>query len=190
MEPFQTRGYFMMTTLKYIREVVPEPKRSAIMRQISPETIRFAETVKPTDWYPVTRNAEVLGAIVAANEGDEEAALKDLIGTGIFAAQEATNTFLKLLMKVLTPGLFAKKLPSLYQRDNSRGRVTVEADDRRLVCRIDDAAGYRHLGPVSMGWATYALEQMGKKLQDSKIHGWSLATPDPDTVSFELHWRT
>jgi hypothetical protein len=190
MEGFQTRGYLITTTLKYVREALPEPKRSRVLERISADTIRLAETTKPSAWYPVASSVEMLDAIVAANGDDEEGARRDLINAGIFAANEATNTFLKLLMKVLTPGLFAKKLPSLYERDNSQGKVTVEADDEKLVCRMEGIAAHRNSAPMALGWATFALERMGKELETSELRGWSLATPSPDVVTFELRWKT
>lgn len=189
MEQFNTRGYMLTMTLKYVREVLDPKRREAVLAKLSPETIKFAETAKPTEWYPVARSVEIYDAIVDACNGDAALAEQDLIGIGQFGAHEASNTFLRLLMKVLTPGLFAKKLPSLYERDNSKGKVTVEVEDDRLICRIDDCKGCKHLGPISAGWAIYTLETMGKKLSQKKVHGWSLDNPDSGSVSFELIWK-
>lgn len=190
MEEFNTRGYMLTTTLKYVREAFEPKRRDAVLAKLSPETIRFAETAKATEWYPVARSVEIYDAIIDACEGDAALAEQDLIGIGKFGAHEATNTFLRLLMKVLTPSLFAKKLPSLYERDNSKGKVSVDVAEDRLVCRIEDCKGCKHLAPVSAGWAIYTLETMGKKLSQKKILGWSLDNPDSGSVGFELHWRT
>lgn len=189
MEPFNSRGYMLTTTLKYVREGLDPKRREAVLARLSPELVKFAETAKPTEWYPVSHTVQIYDAIVEACEGDAALAERDLIGVGKFGAQEATNTFLRLLMKVLTPGLFAKKLPSLYERDNSKGKVTVEVEEDRLICRIDDCKGSKHIAPISAGWAIFTLEQMGKKLSEKKITGWSLDNPDSGSVGFELQWR-
>lgn len=191
MEPFKTRGYVFGTTLKYIREGLPPERRQKALDKISPETLAWIEALaKPAEMYTVEKSVEMFSAIVASSEGNAAVAEQDLINCGKFAANEASNTFLRLLMKVLTPGLFAKKLPSLYSRDNSKGHVTVEATDDRLVCKMSDVKGYPYLPPVSVGWAVFTLETMGKKLSSSKLHGWSVDTPDVDNVEFELVWRT
>ena len=189
MEPFKSRGYMLTTTLKYLREGLDPRRGEMALSKVSPETIRIIESSKPAEWYPATIQVEMYDGIIFAAQGDAALAEKDLVGVGRFGANEAINSFLKLLMKVLTPTLFAKKLPSLYERDNSKGKVTVDVSDDRLVCNIDDCRGCAHLAPVSSGWATFALEAMGKKLSKSVIHGWSLENPDSGKVSFELHWK-
>ena len=189
MEQFKSRGYMLTTTLKYLREGLGPVRGPLALSKITPETLRIIESSKPAEWYPCALQVEMYEGIIFAAQGDLALAEKDLVGVGKFGANEAINSFLKLLMKVLTPTLFAKKLPSLYERDNSKGKVTVEVSDDRLVCNIDDCKGCAHLAPVSSGWATFALEAMGKKLSKSVIHGWSFDDPDSGKVSFELNWK-
>jgi hypothetical protein len=189
MEPFKTRGYGMITAVKYVKEALDPGRRAIVLERIPPETIRMMETAKPTEWYPASLSGDLLTAIAESANGDAAVAERDLVGLGKFAANEATNTFLRLLMKVLTPTLFAKKLPSLYERDNTKGKVTVDVNDQRLVCRVDDCKGYAHIGPMSMGWSIFALESMGKKLSESRLHGWSLDNPDSGSFGFELDWK-
>lgn len=191
MEPFKTRGYIFGTALKYLREGLPSDRRVKVLERINPETIRWIETLsKPAEMYTVEKAVEIYDAIVFASGGDDAIAEQDLCNCGKFAASEASNTFLRLLMKVLTPGLFAKKLPSLYARDNSKGVVRVEATDDRLICNMSQIKGYPHMPAVAVGWATFTLEMMGKSLSKSTLRGWSVATPDVDEAEFELVWRT
>lgn len=190
MEPFLTRGYVFGTTLKYVRQGLAPERRERALSLISPDTIQWTETLqKPAEMYPVARSVEMFDAIAAASGGDEKIAEEDLIGCGMFAADEAMNTFLKLLMRVLTPSLFAKKLPSLYARDNSQGNVAVKVSDESLSCTMKGIGGYKHVGPISVGWSAFTLGRMGKKLRSTKLEGWSLATPSPEDFSFELAWE-
>lgn len=190
MEPMKTRGYLFHTTLKYVREGLHPDRRSAVIERITPETLRFIESLKPSEWYEIERYNEMLDAIAAGGNGDGAIAQHDLINCGSFAANEATNTFLRLLMKVLTPNLFAKKLPSLFERDFSRGKARVQAGDDRLICKLSDVEGLRHIAPSAAGWATFTLETMGKTLLERKVRGWSVATPAPNECEFELVWKT
>jgi hypothetical protein len=189
MEPFKSRGYMLTTTLKYLREGLPADRSAAALALVKPETLRLVETAKAAEWYPAEYQVDMYNAVIEAAKRDPVLAEEDLVNVGRFGANEAINSFLKLLMKVLTPTLFAKKLPSLYERDNSKGKVTVEVEDDRFVCHIDDCKGCAHLAPVSVGWSSFALGAMGKKLSRRTIHGWSLDDPDSGKIRFELHWE-
>jgi hypothetical protein len=103
-------------------------------------------------------------------------------------AHEASTTFLRLFMRVLSPALFARKLPDLWGRDHTGGKVTVETTDTTLVCRISEVDGYNNVACISCGWATFALTQMGKSIRGHEISGWSLKNPGPESVAFTLHW--
>lgn len=189
METFKTRGYIVKTTLKYLREGLEPSRSAAALARLSADQIRSFETAKPTEWYPAEQTIVImLDALIHATNGDRALAENDLVAAGKFAGMEATNTFLRLLMKVLTPGLFAKKLPSLYERDNSKGRVSVDVGDERLLVRFDDMKGHPHMAPMSMGWVSFAIEAMGKHLSKTQVHGWSFENPDPDSFSLELVW--
>ncbi len=190
MEPFNTRGYALASLLKYVREGFDPARRERALAKIPSETIRTAETAKPTEWYPASHTFHVYDALIDACDRDPALVEEALIGVGKFTAQEATNSFLRLLMKVLTPTLFAKKLPSLYERDNTRGKVSVEVEEDRLILRVDEIKGCLHVGMVSAGWVIFALESMGKKLSERKVAGWSLDDSDSSSVTVELHWRT
>ncbi len=187
---FNTRGYSLTSLLKYVREGLDPNLRDRTLAKVPPEIIKLAETAKSTEWYPATHAEVIYAAIVDACAREPALVEESLIGVGKFTAQEATNSFLRLLMKVLTPTLFAKKLPSLYERDNSRGKVSVDVEEDRLIVRIDEIGGCAHVGVVSAGWVIFALESMGKKLSERKITGWTVDTPDPESVTIELHWRT
>lgn len=190
MEPVKTRGYLLQTTLKYAQEGLHADRRATALAKIPPETLRFIDGLKPTEWYTLEHYNVLLDAVADASGGDENLAKDDLIRCGVFAANEATNTFLRLLMKVLTPTLFAKKLPSLFERDFNRGKVEVKVEDDRLVCSLSNVKGFRHVALTSAGFATFTLETMGKSLLERNIRGWTLAEPDPNEVEFELIWRT
>ena len=113
-----------------------------------------------------------------------------LIGCGTYLGTEATNTFLRLVMRMLTPGIFAKKLPSFWSRDSTGGRYEVELGERSMVCRLLEMEEFHHITPVSVGYVTFALKAMGKTVERTTLHGWSLATPSASTTWYEVHWKS
>lgn len=185
------RGYSVKQQLNFL-ETQYEPQVSAQLAERIPADIRAALVdVKPAQWYPREYSVAVLRAI-ASHRGDDEQALQDdLVRCGTFIATEATNTFLKILMKMLTPTLFAKKVPEFWQRDQKGGHFEVDtshAKDGHMQLRLCDVEGFDHIGVVSMGWITFGLKAMGKDDVVLTQKGWSLSTPGPNTVSYDVKW--
>jgi hypothetical protein len=185
----QMRGYGLLSAVAYLRKAAGEPRAKQIMDGLSPETKQAFATAKDASWCSSKSIAEVYRAIASLSNGDESSAQKNLIECGKYAAQQASNTFLKLLMKLLTPTMFAKKLPDLWARDCTVGKIVVEVYDDRIRNRLMDVAGFDHLGPVAAGYVAFALEAMGKTITKTELHGWSLATPGSDCW-FETYWKS
>lgn len=186
---FKTRGYAIAAALKYCREGVDPARRQKVLQRISPELIRYIDSLKSAEWYPTTPMTEMFNAVVAACDGNDKLAEQDLIGCGTFAARDASNTFLRLVMRVLTPTLFAKKLPSLYSRDNSKGTVEVDVTDDRVIAHFKDTMGFDHLAAMSAGWMTFALESMGKQLTSCTITDWAVSKPNVPEFKVEMGWK-
>lgn len=190
MSDLQVRGYTLMTTVAYLEDKLPESDSKRLLEGLSPGTRDVLRGIKPVGWYPVSTIAELNWAIVSSlGNNDEERAKAALIGCGRFMGREATNTFLRLLMRMLTPGIFAKKMPDFWSRDCTGGRLVAEATDQRMLCRLFDVPGFDHVGAVAAGWAGFALEAMGKSIKSTTIHDWSLSKPNVDGVAWEFVWN-
>jgi len=188
MSELQVRGYIVSTTASYLRHRMAD-QHAKVFANLSPSLRKILDDIKPAQWYPVAAVSELNRVIVAEAGGNvDERARDELRKCGNHMAHEATNTFLKLFMKMLTPGLFAKKLPDLWSRDCSGGRLVVSADDKKLSCQFFDAAGYDHLGAVATGYVGFALEAMGKKIDKVVLRDWSVQQPNFNGVSFDLVW--
>jgi hypothetical protein len=108
----------------------------------------------------------------------------------MFIGEAATNSFLKLLMRVMTPAVFSKKAPDLWARDNRYGRMETEQVAKgHLVTHLRDVGGYYHAGPVAAGFGMFALRAVGAKDIDVKVSGWSLTTPCPPEVRLDMTWK-
>src|SRR5258707_4380639 len=112
-----TRGYTMLGTLSFIDKNYDNATRERLYRTLSPNVRGSIGTYKPVEWYDRIHFVELLRGI-ASLQGTETGAYKELVRCGQSVAEMATNTFLKLLMKILTPTLFAQKIPDIWLRDN------------------------------------------------------------------------
>jgi hypothetical protein len=157
--------------------------------QLSAPTRSVIESANPAGWYPVSVISEVHRAVVTLSKGNPDKARTMLVNCGSGMAREATNTFLRILMRMLTPTMFSKKLPGLWSRDCSRGKLTVEVTDQKLVFTMTEIQGFEHAVCTGTGFAVFALESMGKSVQSTNITGWSLDNPCADGARAEIVWK-
>lgn len=193
MGDFKTRGYSMLGTLKYIDSVIGAEGKERIVAQLSPDVRDALSSYKEIGWYPSHHFSELLRGIVKEGESTNQVAEEALVKTGQFVAGLAVNTFLRLLMKVLTPSLFAKKIPSLWERDNQGGLIEADlkdADSGKIVFNLRDVGGYDYIVPVAGGWISFAMQAMGKTVLERKISGWTLEQPGPANARIDLRWQT
>jgi hypothetical protein len=185
------RGYSVKQQLNFLETQYDPGVSQRLLAQVPENVRRDLTVVKPADWYPREHSVHILRAIASHGGKDEGAVQSDLVRCGTFIATEATNTFLKLLMKMLTPALFAKKIPDFWQRDMKGGHFevdTTEASSGRIQLRLCDIAGFDHIGIVSMGWISFGLKAMGKSDVNIKQQGWSLTTPGANKVTYDVTW--
>src|SRR6185437_12990711 len=105
----------------------------------------------------------------------------------------AMNTFLRILMKMMTPALYCKKTPEIWARDH-RGNGTYEvdlskADQNHIEMKYVGGEGFDHIGIAFVGFMTYSFPAMGKKDFTISQTGWSLATPSPREILFRFDWK-
>jgi hypothetical protein len=186
----QGRGYILAATVSFLRETAGNARADEILQSLSPELQQAVRTVQPADMYPIRLFSEINRALVThLAEGDEEKAKQILLKCGRHMGREASNTFLKLLMRMLTPKLIMKKLPDFWRRDFTGGRIEVSSRENGLELFMHEIDGYDHCCPLSAGWQEFNLEAMGKTLQTTTIRNWSLANPSQDGTSFEIIWK-
>ena len=191
MSAAQIRGYSIRQQASFLRSKhIDEAARQRALAMLPPELRGDFSDIDPAGWYPREHSAQLFRAIASAASG--EAATRELLATcGEQIAQESTNTFLKLVMKLMTPTLFAKKLPSLWERDMKGGGFTYDlsgADQNRLAFVLQDVEGYDHIAAVTEGWIRFAMKSMGKTGVEVDMKGWSLAVPGPKEVAYEVRW--
>lgn len=185
------RGYSVQQQSRFLdSDRFPAATRAQRRANLPAEIRDSAEGLDPATWYPRSYAVALFRAMTADAKSEAEA-YETMVACGEFIGAEATNTFLKLLMKLMTPVLFAKKLPTFWERDMQGGGLEVdlgEADSRKLTVRAVDVAGFEHIGPVTEGWVRFALRSIGNPVVETSQTGWSLATPGPETFVLTVRW--
>lgn len=188
-EDFRVRAYMVKSTAAFMHDRLGEQKATQLLEGLSSETKDAVNALKLADWCTVAAYSEMLRALAAESRGDADQARETLIACGEYVAREATNTFLRMFMKLLTPSLFAKKLPDVWKRDCSGGRFEVDVTNERLVFRLFDIKGFAHVPCTAAGFVKFALTGMGKTISKTSIHNWSLAEPCSEGAWVELTWK-
>jgi len=186
------RGYMLVSTLDYIASpAFTEDQRQLVYSKLSSDVSRDRSAYDVMKWYPAAHANELNNGMAAVHGDDEKKVYELLEGLGMYTADKATSTFLRLIMKILTPGLFAKKAPDFWARDNRIGRMESDIsrlDEKRLVVHLREISPLSHVAPSAAGFAKFALTTIGLKNLRVVTKGWSLQQPAPDAVQFEISW--
>ena len=190
-EQGKIRGYSIRKQAEFLRtDHFDAATRERILATL-PEHLRGdLSTIEPAGWYPREQSAILLRAIASAAT-DDASARKLLATCGEPIAIESTNTFLKLVLRLMNPVRFANKLPDLWKRDMQGGFFVSDvsrAAENRIGFVLDDVEGYDHVGPSTEGWLRFAMKALGKTGVEVDLEGWSLAKPGPKAVKYEVRW--
>jgi hypothetical protein len=179
------KGYAVLATSM----LVVHEYAGVVRPEILEEGERNTNLVKPIDWLP-REAATRLWSAIAASRPTEQGSYMELVRVGREIGQVATSSFLKLLLKVLTPAMFASKFPDFWARDHQGSRAVIESmDENGLVIVLHDVAGFDHIGPIEAGWVAFTLEAIGQRDVEVTCSPWSLAEPGPAEVRIEARWR-
>lgn len=182
------RGHMLQFTGRFIRE---DPLlRGRVPHEVLERIRRYDLSVKPQEWRPREELTSLWDAIVQATEPrTDRAAYEALVRCGGRIGGYAATTFLKLLLKVMTPKMFASKFPDFYKRDHQGGEGIVEdVDARRVVLVARGIQGYDHFGPITVGWSMVPFTGMGLRNVSMTCSPWSLSQPGADQVRFVATW--
>ena len=190
MSERSVRGYMFFGAGKYLDETYDVATRARILEATSPRVRSVMAKVDNVTWYPREDISEMLGAIAAHHrkDGTEREALERV---GRCIGETATNTFLKLIMKILTPSLFMSKLPDFWKRDHRFGALTPSLFDttqRRVLVSLTDVEGYDYIGPVAEGFIGFALNGVFNYKNVRCKYDWDFNNPGPASIDYEYTW--
>jgi hypothetical protein len=189
MEEPRIKAYGFVATCEFVEKNYDDAARKRIFGALSPPTRAFLEIAKKQQWASPSYSAELWTAIVKEHPPDQAA--DQLVKVGRYMGAFATNTYLKLLMKMLTVKMFAKKFPDIWQRDANFGRVELgdlaEIGDGKLTIHFKDL-NWAYFGPICNGWFSFSLETMGLKGLKVETANWSIQNPDPGELTYRVSW--
>lgn len=154
-----------MQIVAFIDERYSHSDRQKIYAQLSDELKAKLKSIEPSEWYPVDdENAlERAMATVAPNAEEAERMAREL-GRFIFTA--ALGTFMRLVLRVLTPAMFLKKTRDIWPRMFDFGSFEADASmmkDNRAEMVMRGVDGCDYFPPVSAGFIEAAVEAIGFK---------------------------
>src|SRR5262245_10779936 len=107
MGDVNVRGPCLRGAGAYLRSIDPKLAEK-IESKYTPEMLRAVHDSGPKEWFSVELWKGALDTIVEA-QPDIQAARKAIRGVGRFICEGTVNSFLRLLMRIMTPRLFAEK---------------------------------------------------------------------------------
>jgi hypothetical protein len=180
------RGYLLQRATSFIEHHFAVEHASRIKADLPGPVQEALRSLKPSEWYPREHCIVLHHAIASAVK--PEGAYEALVACGAFMAAEATSTYLQFVMRLLTPALFCRKVPSFWKRDHSEGEFAVEnVQEGRIDMRLSGVAGFDHVGAVSTGFLRFGMKAVGASAQIEQT-GWSLSNPGPAEVHYKITW--
>jgi hypothetical protein len=182
------RGYLLERANNFIEAHFSGSDAQKIRTGFPDSLKRDLAQLKAAQWYP-------RGHCIAMHRGiadvvGPEKVYDTLVSLGEFMGTEATNTYLRLLLRLMTPPLFCKNVPKFWQRDHSGGEFLLEkadSDAKVIEMRLRDVLGFDHVGPVSVGFLRFGMRAVGAQAQVEQM-GWSLENPGPNEIRYRVTW--
>jgi len=186
------RGPCLRGAGAYLRSIDPKLARE-IESKFSPAILSALHESGPKDWFPIEIWKEALDGIVVA-QPDIAAARVAIRSVGRHICEGTVNSFLKLLMRIMTPRLFAEKSGSMISRDfcGFKGGIdyNFEVDDKAKIVMIEirNAGQHPYLGGTGQGFCEFAFQYMGKKNviidePDCPLDDWA-----PEHARWRIRW--
>ena len=181
------KGIHILPLHDFVNEHYDDDTRSAIYARMRQETRDMLAAVKRDEWRPMAHVADINAAIYASSK-DPTTGYNDIIGTGKAIADYAAGTYVRLLIKLMSPKIMASKWPDIWKKSHNFGDMKCKLEaDRSLRMTLDDVRDYTHIGPCFVGFLTFSLNAMG--LPDAKVVQLnSDASPNSARYEFQLTW--
>jgi len=178
----------------YIRSLDRE-QAQLIESKLSDDARRALHETSPEVWYPINVWKESLDRIVACAP-DAESARIAVRSAGRFICEGTVNSFLRVLMRIMTPTLFAKKSGSMIGKDFrgfSGGAPDYSYDlskepEGMVTLQIKNAREHPYLGGTGQGFIEFAFHYIGKKNVIFDEPNCPLNDYAPEVVFWRVRW--
>jgi hypothetical protein len=184
MEQRHVRGHLMRGAARFALNDLAPPAREEVRRSV-PDLSTTLDEIRKDDWYPLGRLIELITTIDRTFP-EPERGLAAILTCGKYIAEEGVSTYLKLVMKVITPRLFVRQFPTLWKRYHDFGELSVDVGDiehNRATLIMPAYPGVRGL---CSGWIEYAFGLF--KTRVTIDTNWPWRAPTPERLEMRLAW--
>jgi len=190
MEEAMIRGHVLDHAARFYRSSYDHSTAARVDGELSVELKSVLDSVSRAEWYPRRYLVEMLNAF-AMVRGTSDATYSDFVACGS-ALADANNDFAKLLMRVMTPELFLRKLPRFWSRDHKGGAFELApatpGEQRVARVMLRSVKHYDHGAILWLGFIQGVLSQLGATQLAITQQGWSWDSPGPQDVTYEVRW--
>jgi hypothetical protein len=181
------KGVHILPFCDFIHERYDDKRQRLIYDTIRPETLQMTKTIKRDEWRPAELVAD-LNAAIYSTSPSQQAGYDDIVAAGAASADYAAGTYVRLLIKLMTPKIMASKWPDIWKKSHNFGVMKPRLEgDRMLKLALTDVAGYTHIAPCAVGFLSFSLHAMG--LPEAKVVQFDRdASPNSDHYEFEITW--
>jgi hypothetical protein len=182
------KGIHVIPLHDFIKENYDDETRNGIYERMSEPAREMLRTIKREDWMPVEHVGNVASALFHAS-GEREHGYQDMVRAGAAIADYATNTYVRLLIKLMTPKIMASKWPDIWKKSHNFGLMQCQLEnDRMLRMTLSGVENYTHIGPVAVGFLTFALKAMNMPDATVLQVGDRFANVNAERYEFSINW--
>jgi hypothetical protein len=187
----EIKAYSLYGSREFVEKTYDEATKERIFAGLSQEAKDVLASPKKLTVVRPEFASEIWRGIVKVHEGRASEVYDRLRACGRYSGEYATNTYLRLLFKILSVKAFASKLPEIWSRDCSFGKITTDISalkSGKLKLTFTDLNDYPYFGPNCEGWFAFTFETMGLKNVKVELKDWSLKNPDPGKLEYQVTW--
>jgi hypothetical protein len=163
MSNVEVRGNCISAVLGYVEQAYDGERQRLVVGSLPPEVVAAMTEAKEKDFYPGSYFSAGLRAVADASSSLEEAR-REVVNVGNHIAGASIATFMRLIMKMMTPKLLAYKLPDFFAKDfrNTRARLTAElTGSGEMKVSAMDFGELPYVACAAVGWVRTGLEGIG-----------------------------
>lgn len=184
------KGFNLEQTSAFIDQHYSHDVREKIHTQLPRDLEQKLSSVKSGGWYPLADLVGLLEAMAEVAESPETAEDNARL-LGQFLSNAATGGFMRLLLKVLTPPVFLKKVPDIWPRMFSFGEFESDPSgfpSGKAAMVMRDVDGFDYVASVSVGWIESVFSAMGypeASVSCQPVDG----EPTGSAFRFDISWK-
>ena len=187
----QVRGGVVIALLGFVEERLDPAARVSVLESVPPELSRNLRNLERAGFYDYEYSNAVMRGITRTVP-DPIRAYSLAREAAEFVANDAINTFLRLLVKFLKPAILARKFEDFFRKDHNFGRMQTDLSEvakNRFVLTMSDVEGYEYVGAGAGGWMCHVLACMGcKNVEVRETLNPPPAPQTADNYRFEVTW--